>query len=124
MSYQLGDIVFSRNGKPGVVLDRNAVDQSLVVQEEGEEYENSRKYGYINGLSPSERRDYQVIIDEARQHKSADLRVETLRKKIEEMKFDPSKHVLRRYLESEMGHIINSEGVKVETYTVEESKLF
>ncbi|MFW7377614.1 MAG: hypothetical protein ACOH5I_02245 [Oligoflexus sp.] len=124
MTYQRGDLIFSRNGQPGMVMDRKPVDQSLIVQQHGEDYEKSRKYGYVNGLSPAERQDYQVAIDEARKESSPNLRVESLRKKITDLQFDPSRQVLKRYLEAEMAHIINSENIRVDQYEVDEGKIF
>lgn len=124
MSYQIGDRVFTRDGRPALVVGRNENTESLVLEEHGEKFEKTRKYGYINGLSPEERKDYKTVIDEARKHESADMRVQVLQQRIEAMRADPSRQVLRRYLESEMTHIINSEGVKLDRYEIEQHKIF
>lgn len=118
LSYQLGDFIFSRQGTPGLIVDRRPADRSIEVKEEGQAFEKARTYGYINGLSPKDRNDYQVIIDQNREQKTPYDRVLHLQEKINDLKGDPQKLILQRYLESELAHIMNSDGVRLVSYEV------
>jgi hypothetical protein len=124
LSYQVGDLLFSRNGLPGLVTGRDRDRQTLLVKPRGEEFEKARKFGYVNGMSPEQRQDYRVIIAESRERKEPAKRVDFLQEKIKEIENDPKKNVLQRYLESEMAHIINSQGVKLPYYEVKNDKLY
>lgn len=124
MAFQIGDLIFNRSGEPGLVKARDPKTEELTVARRGKEFDQSKKYGYINGLGPNERQDYQVIIDEVRQADKPMERIMKLKERIDEIQNDPKKQVLKRYLESEMAHIMNSNGISLDTYNIDERKLF
>ncbi len=124
MAFQVGDLIFNRSGEPGLIKARDPRTEELTVARRGEELDKAKKYGYINGLGPNERKDYQVIIDEVRQEDKPMERILKLQERIQEIQGDPRKQVLKRYLESEMAHIMNSNGIRLDTYNIDERKLF
>ncbi len=122
MGLKVGDTFFSREGRPGVVFGRDQKTDRLMVEQEGERYEKSRRYGFINGLSPTERQEFEAIIDETRGAPNAKDRMIRLQGKIEELQVDPKKQVLSRYLEGELSHLMYSESIHPQVYKVDEDK--
>lgn len=122
MGFKVGDTYFNRDGRPGVVAARNPQSQSLEIQREGPEFEKTRGFGYINGLKEEERASFQSIIQTMREKPGTADRVLWLQGQIEELKQDPKRHVLTRYLESELAHVMNSEGMYPRTYRIDETK--
>lgn len=123
MGLKVGDTYFNRDGYVGIVKERDPKNGSLVVEREGEAFEKTRAIGYINGLQPEERQEFQRIVSTMREKKDALERVNWLQGQIETMQEDPKKHVLTRYLESEMSHVMNSAGINPRSYRIDETKV-
>lgn len=123
MGFKVGDRYFNRDGYPGVILGRDQKTEALIVEKEGPNFDKARNIGYINGLNPQERGEFEKIITEVREKKDPRERVAMLQSAVEQIRDDPRKHVLTRYLEGEMSHIMNTEGINPRIYTVDESKL-
>ena len=117
---KVGDNYFARDGRPGVVVDRDPKSGKLVVENQGEQFDKSRSYGYINGLSQTERQEFRKIIDQAREKEDPEERISTLQRQIEELQVDPKKQALTRYLEGELSHLMYTEAVFPRTYKVDE----
>ena len=122
MSLKVGDTFFSRNGQPGVVVGRNPKTDRLEVEREGPRYEKARSYGFINGLSPAERKDFEAIVEEARQSSNPKERLAKLQSKVEESQMDPKRQVVSRYLEGEISHLMHSESIHPQVFEVDEDK--
>ena len=122
MKYDVSNWVFNRDGKPGVVIARNE-DGTATAQTSGKKYDEARAVGFINGLKGSNREAFNTIIREVRQEQYPERRVEILKDRIDHLKSDPKNRVLKRYLESEMAFIMNSEGVHPPTFEFDESDI-
>lgn len=122
MVLRVGDALFTRDGTAGFVAKRDPEKQTLDIARSGPEYEKGRRYGFINGLEPSVRKEFEEVIDKARELDEPKERVDFLHKQIEVLKEDPRRGVLTRYLQGEMAHIMNSEGITPRIYTVDENK--
>ncbi len=122
MGFKVGDTYFNRDGRPGVVVGRDSASQSLNIEREGEGFEKTRAFGYINGLKEDERQTFRSILETMREKPEAAERVTWLQGQIEELKTDPRRHVLTRYLESELAHVMNTEGIYPRTYRIDETK--
>ncbi len=122
MGFKVGDSYFNRDGYPGVVLGRDPRSQALIVEKQGPEYEKTRKVGYINGLEPEQRAEFEAIINEMRTQPGTRERLGFIHQKIEGLKYDPTKQVLVRYLEGEMSHLMYSAGISPRVYTIDETK--
>ena len=109
MKYDVGSMVFDRIGRPGVVVKRNS-DGSAVAEKSGERFEQAKLNGFINGLNPTDRKDFNQVSAEVRQRKIPEEKVAFLQEKVEQLRQDPTRWVLKRYLESEMAFIMKSEG--------------
>ncbi len=123
MGLKVGDSYFNRDGHPGVVKGRDPKSAALEIETEGEEFEKTRAIGYINGLKPAERQEFQSIIKTMREKTGAAERVSWLQGQIETLQEDPKRHVLTRYLESEMSHVMNSAGINPRSYRIDETKV-
>jgi hypothetical protein len=123
MGLKVGDNYFNRDGYPGVIVARDLKSGHLVVEKEGPNFDRARNIGYINGLSPQERGEFESIIREVREKEDPRERVSLLQGAVEQLRTDPKKQVLSRYLEGEMAHIINSEGLSPRIFTIDETKL-
>lgn len=122
MGFKVGDNYFNRDGYPGVIVGRDK-QEALMVEKQGPRFDKARNIGYINGLSPKERGEFEDIIMSMREKKDPRERVEWLQRMVEHFQTDPKKQVLTRYLEGEMAHIMNSEGIHPRIYTIDETKL-
>lgn len=122
MGFKVGDTYFNRDGRPGVVITRDLKNQALVVEKDGPQFEDTRAFGYINGLKEEERQEYRSILKTMKEKPEISERVTWLQGQIEELKQDPRRHVLTRYLESELSHVMNSEGIYPRTYMIDETK--
>ncbi len=123
MGFKVGDSYFNRDGYPGVILDRDQKTDQLIVEKDGPNFNKTRNIGYINGLSPQERGEFESIITKVRENKDPRERVAMLQGVVEQLQNDPKKQVLSRYLEGEMSHIMNSEGISPRIFKIDETKL-
>ncbi|MCX6131258.1 MAG: hypothetical protein NTX25_19635 [Proteobacteria bacterium] len=123
MGLKVGDSFFNREGYPGFITGRDKASSALIVEKEGENFERSRRLGYVNGLNPQEREKYDSIMSEMRKRPEAVDRVNWLHDKLDTLSQDPKQQVLTRYLEGEMAHIMNSEGISPRSYTLDETKV-
>lgn len=119
----VGDTVFDHHGRPGVVVENNKEEEKIVVQRRGPVMEKARFRGFINGLPQKDREEYQEIIDEVNEHNKPGEKIQLLQEKIEELRHDPRKHIVTRYLEAQMGHIMNSEKLHPRHYVVDSTFL-
>lgn len=123
MGYQVGDIRFSRIGEPLLVTGRDPSNGTVTVKGGGEKLKKTQQYGYINGLKKEDRRDFQVILDDVRSEQLPIEQVEKLRGAIGKLGQDPNKYALKRYLEGELVHIVNSNNLQLDSYTTTEDQL-
>lgn len=123
MRFVTGDVVFTRDGRPGVVVGRDPITEHIDVERKGPNLKKVKNFGLVNGLTPPVRAEYEKIVKEARQHEAPEDRVSYLKEKVDAIGFDPKKWVLKRYLQGEMSYIINSEGVHPRTFRIDEKSI-
>ncbi len=119
----VGDTLFNRSGDPGIVISKDPANGDLTVQKKGKNYEDSRKVGFINGLPPEQKSEYDSVIVDIRQEKKPIKRLEALTSKIEELNKDPRNFLLSKYLTAEKAHIINSDKIRLDSYKVGEDDI-
>lgn len=122
MVLRIGDTYFNKDGVPGTITGRDPKKGTLTVEREGETFEKNRRYGIVNGLESEDRQVYQSVMDQMKEKPEVTERVNFLHQTIEQIKEDPKKVVLSRYLEGELAHIMNSEGIYPRVYKVDETK--
>ena len=123
MKIQRGDVVFNQAGRPGVVMGRDELSGSLNVEANGENYEKARKYGFVNGMAPEVREQFQSIVDDVRQFKTTPERVKALMEKIGVLEQDPRNFRLVRYLRAEQAHMMYTDGITPNEYKIDEQEL-
>ena len=123
MKVNRGDIVFNNTGMPAVVMDRNEITGELKVQAKGDTFEQTRKHGFINGLSPEDRSTFYNIIDSIKTLENPAKQVAEYTKQIDTLKDDPKNRFLVRYLTAEKAHLMFSENIEAAEYSMWESKV-
>lgn len=119
-----GDTVFVRSGDPLTVLDRDLATGLTKLDREPENIKQNTRHGYINGLSPENRKVFNEILDEVKSNTEIpEERVQKIRDHLTELDKDPRQMVLARYLRSEMIHIMNSNGLKPKEFTIHDSRV-
>lgn len=122
MQINRGDIVFNSSGKPGVVLDRDKLTRKLQVENQGEQYQKTRKHGFINGLTSQDREQFYQIMDKIKSHEDPRERVSVMAVKIHELEQDPRNLSLVRYLKAEQAHTMFSKRIEPRVYSLDEVK--
>ena len=123
MRVRPNDIVFDSQGRPGVVTGHNEQTGELVVQTEGPLYEAARRRGVVNGLTEQERRDMTKVIEEVKGIPDPGEKVLALQARIDKLKQDPRQHVVTRYLEGQLVHLMLTEGVHPREFSTDELNL-
>ena len=123
MTYRVGDSSFTRDGRPSVVTNRDRAQGTVKVEKHGEKFDKTRRVGYINGLNKDQRESYNSVVKEVREKETPKERLDLLQKKVAEIKDDPKKITLKRYLEGEITYLMNSTGVKPKDYSIETDQL-
>ena len=122
MRFSVGDMMFSREGRPAVVIGREPTGH-VIAERKGEKFEKARKLGFINGLAPNQRSKFVEIVKEAKEKAAPEERVQHIQERVNELQTDPKNWVLKRYLESEMAYIMNSEGIHPNTFVFDETDI-
>jgi hypothetical protein len=120
---QQGDIVFDTKGRAGVVVGRNADTGDINLQTKGEQFEQARRRGLINGLKPEDRQKYNEVIDTVQGIEDPHERIRALREKIDTISQDPRNHAVARYLEGQLVHTMEIKGIKPTDFTIAEENV-
>lgn len=120
MTRNVGDTVFSRSGRPGVVFEKNAATGQLKVEREGELMAKAKKRGYINGLNHEQRQQYNEIRDEVLDLEQPNDKVRVLRAHLSDLKANPKNHQISRYVEADLAHTMITHGINPKTYITDE----
>ena len=123
MTYRVGDSSFTRDGRASVVVSRDRAQGTVEVEKEGKKFNETRRIGYINGLNKADRTDFNEVIKEVREKETPKDRLEYLQQTLTDIGDDPKKRILKRYLEGELTFLMNSTGVKPQTYPVQVDQL-
>ena len=142
----IGDSVFLKNRVSGVVIDKYP-DGRLSIEQEGPTYDRTRKIGFINGLSVSEREEFFRVMNEIKNIKDPMTRYESLADKIEgikqknlelelgrslmeteqeyndSLKQEQANSKIIKYLQAELNHIGSSNNIVPRIYTADPRSL-
>ncbi len=118
-----GDTVYDAKGRPGVVVKTDPLTGQIEAEKSGEQFEKTRRLGFINGLNPSDRNAFREVMTEMRAIKDPEKRIAAFSQKLAEVEADPSKLHLARYLRAERSHLMFSSGVYPKSFTVDDSNL-
>ena len=123
MAYRVGDIVFRSHGQPSLVVDRDKKNATAVLDSDPAELKKATRHGYINGIDPARRAEFNSVMDEVTALGDPEQRVDHLRTKISELQVDPKNQQMVHYLEGEMNHIMNTFNIRPRFYNIEEFKI-
>lgn len=116
---RIGDVVFGASGQPGVIHSRNPQNGRVKVDVEKENVLKTHRHGYVNGLDQKEREFFNSEMDRFKQIEDDRERVVAMKEKIEQLKNDPTKTRMARYLESELFHFMSTRNIQPKMYTTE-----
>ena len=123
MSYRVGDLVFRSHGQPSIVSSRNKNDGTAVLDSDRAEIRKATRHGFINGIDPGRREEFNAVMDEVKALDDPEQRVDHLRGKIAELQADPRNQQMVHYLQGEMNHLMNTFSVRPRFYKADEFKL-
>ncbi len=123
MTLRIGDSVFSRDGKPAVVIDRDEASAKLKLSTKKSETNNSTRHGYINGLSEVNRESFNSIMDDFKEIEDPKERATEMRSKLTELEADPRNHRIAKYVRSELMHLMNTYRIKPTNFTVDSARV-
>lgn len=122
MSYRVGDTIFTQSSAPATIIARDDRTGTAKYDKDFNAFQVSARHGVLNGLEPEGRDQFNAIMDEVSANTDNNLRVESLRNKIEELSLDPKNFRLMQYLDGEVRHLMNVKGVKPRFFSIDESK--
>ena len=123
MSFRIDDPIFDRKGEPGVVSGVNKISQKMRVDQQ--ETRKATRHGYIKGLSPKLRREFNSLMDDVKGLESSKGKIEKLQGKIRELEehSSPQNQVLIGYVKAELAHIMHSSNYSPRSFTVSEGHI-
>lgn len=103
MGINIGDIVFTRDGRPVIVKGKDPKTGNVSIEPSLSEVAEASQNGIKNGLNESERAAWSAILSEV---KDTDQRkeIDALHSKIETLKKENKDARVIRYLQSELQH--------------------
>jgi hypothetical protein len=122
MSIYLGDILFTRDGRPTLVTSRNASTGEVTTNGDLKTIAKSAQLGIKNGLTPEQRQSFESVryaaMSEDKKQEILDLR-----NRINSLKKSDGDRKVIRYLENELQHLIVREDYVPLDYTINERTL-
>ena len=122
MTKAIGDTVFNGKGLPGIVTRINGAGETT-IETHGPEIKKAQSRGYINGLRVEERAEYNQIIDQVNRIEEPKEKIALLQNASNAIKDDPSKNIVKKYLDSEINHLMIIHRIRSREYTVDSSYL-
>ncbi len=103
-----GDIVFSRDGRPVEVTSKDARTGEVTLNNDLSEIQAQNLHGIKNGLGPDEKAAFKTILSEV-SDSDKHIEIESLVRKIGELKKQNADPRMLRYLESELNFKMTKE---------------
>lgn len=116
MTVNIGDTLFARNGKPAVVINKSS--SKVDVSQNKATLKYATRHGYVNGLSPKDRLQFNEILDTSKSKEDPRDRIASLKEHIDKLREDPRNFLLTSYLTAELGHLINTYGIKQTEFSI------
>lgn len=118
-SIRPGDMIFDRVGRPAVVTKLDQEKDQIVLERQGQNFDKARAKGILNGLTVEDRSEFDEVMAEVRADGDPKKRIQAINERLEELRSDPKKFMIVRYLEGEMSHIMNTEKLHPRQYRVD-----
>ena len=122
MSIHVGDILFTRQGRPALVTSRDGSNASVSLENNLSKVQEATEFGIKNGLNPEQRRVFESVRREALSPDIAE-EIQRLRDRIREIKDTGGDAKVLSYLENELQHLVIREGIVPRDYMVQERTL-
>jgi hypothetical protein len=123
MSLKIGDSAFQSNGRVSIIRNIDPISGQLELDQSREATTTELRHGYLNGLSEDERKVFNDTLDAVRGSEQTEEKVKMMSESIESLRQDPKNYRIVQYLQSQMSHIIQSEGYRPKIYSVPASSV-
>ena len=117
MTMRVGSVVFGSNGMPGVVKSADPLKAEFQIDTNRDEIARIHRHGYINGLSEDEREHFNSSLDKIKEIEDPSLKLDAMKKIVDESKADPKNMRITRYLESEYFHMMQVYNISPRYYS-------
>lgn len=123
MGITVGDVVFSKDGRPVLVTSKDEKSGHLTINKEFSDVQAAAKQGIVNGLPEKEKQAFNAELSAV---ENADVRkeIDALAKRLDELRKQGNVQPrLLRYLESELQHRMHREGYSPKSLNVDPATL-
>jgi len=120
MSLMIGDVVFSRNGEPGIIRSKDQKNGEFQVDRDFSQVQKSFRHGFLNGLNAEEKNSYLEILDKTRGQGSIANQVKFLENEIN--RFSHSSRKVSKslqYLKNQLTHFRHIHHIKPRYYNMD-----
>jgi hypothetical protein len=122
MTILKGDVIFARGGDPVRITSKDKATGNVTYEKKLETVQDATQFGVKNGLSAPQREAFQTVLSEV-ENDDARTEIETLAKKIDEMKKEGGDPRLIRYLKGELQFRMTRDRIQPEDFQVDELSL-
>lgn len=120
VEFRIGDAVFNHAGQPGIVADKRIETGEIVVKPQADTLKQVQKRGYINGLTPEQRRDFEEVMEKIGELENPEKKVEALNTQIDQLRMGDGKaRVVAKYLDSEKQHLMATNHIENKLYVLD-----
>lgn len=125
MGFTVRDPIFSQIGEPGVVKGVNPINSRIDVDRNHETVAKEFRHGYIKGLSPEQRTEFNKFMDDVRARDDVDEKVKMLQEKIHALSNDTNigSKIILGYYKSELAHVMHNNNYTPRYYGVPATKV-
>ncbi|MBP6219016.1 MAG: hypothetical protein KA436_10565 [Oligoflexales bacterium] len=130
MSLKIGDPIFTADAAPAVLAKSKGGGETFngKIQAEAEPtaVKQHFRHGYLKGLNPDERTEFNSVMDKVKGIDNPEDRVHSLQEKIQNMESAPSSPQdmkMISYLKAELFHLMRTTGVKPKFLEIPEYKI-
>lgn len=109
MSFQIRDPIFSHTGEPGIVKEYRKNQEELVIDSKSEQVQKQLRHGYIKGMAPNMRVEFDQFMDKVKATQDPKSKVNMLQERIKSLEKEstPNSQILIGYLRSELAHVMH-----------------
>lgn len=120
-----GDMVFRASGEPAVLAKHDEKTGKVTLDRDTQTVREAVRHGFINGLAPDDRVQYNAIMDDTKELKDPRERISMLENRIDKLQEEDLKknYHLVRYLRAEVAHLTSTYGIRAREFVLDESKL-
>ena len=125
MSFNIKDPLFGFSGEPGIIRKFDKNSGRVVVDNKKEDVNHELRHGYVKGMTPEQKHDFNTFMDQLKTVENIDEQVQLLQKKVSELTSDinPNSSILLGYYKSELSHLMHTSNYIPRYYKIDPTKV-